>query len=123
MRNEADSRLGGYPGCLQDVVEDSGECFDAGQVGPGQGLQLVAPVVGELEMHPATVDGVTGTANQACCLCALGELDRAVMAYVQLLRDLADRWSRCGGVSAYDEQKLVKRGCQTAVVGALLAPA
>ena len=80
-------------------------------------------MVGELEVPPAVVDGVTGTANQTRGLCTLGELDRAVMAYVQLLRGLTYRRSRCSGVSAYDEQQLVKRGCQTVVVGGLLAPA
>ncbi len=67
------------------MVEDPRERFDAWQVLPGQGLQLLASVIGELEVHAAVVDGVPGTADQTRGLCALGELDRAVMAYVQLL--------------------------------------
>ena len=57
----------------------------------GQGLQLLASVLGELEVHAAVVDWVALAQDQPGGLGALGELDGAVVAYVQLLGGLADR--------------------------------
>ena len=69
------------------------------------------------------IDGVTVAADQAGGLCALSELDGAVVAYVQLLRGLPDRRAGRRGMAAHDQQQLVQRGRQARVVGCLLAPA
>ena len=76
-----------------------------------------------VEVDPAVVDGCRGRGRSDRRSARLSELDRAVVAYVQLLGGLPDRRARRGRVAAYDEQQLVQRGCQARLVGGLLAPA
>ena len=66
------------------MIEDPGERFDAWQVRAGQALQLLASAIGELEVHATVVERVALAADQPGALGALGELDGAVVAYVQL---------------------------------------
>ncbi len=54
------------------------------------------------------VSRVSGAFDQAGSLCALGKLDGAVVADVQRLGRIADRWSLFGDVAAHDEQELVQ---------------
>ncbi len=78
------------------MVEDRGERFDAWQVRAGQDLQLLASVIGELEVYATLIERVALAADQPGALRTLSELDRAVVAYVQRLarpdRSSAPEW-------------------------------
>jgi hypothetical protein len=86
----------------------------------GQDLQLLTPTIGELEMHATLVQWVALAADQSSDLRALSELDGAVVADVQCLRCLPDRWSRSCGMAADDQQQLVQRGGEACAVRGLL---
>ncbi|HTB70376.1 MAG TPA: hypothetical protein VK707_05300 [Solirubrobacteraceae bacterium] len=77
---------------------------------------------GELQMELAVVGCVSGAFDQAGGLCALGKLDGAVVAYVQRVGCVADRWSSLRDVAAHDEQELVERWREAARSGSLFAP-
>ena len=108
---------------MQNALQGLRERLNAGQVLAGQLLQLPLSELGELEVHATMIDGVAAAADQARALRAPGELDGAVVAYVQLLSRLSDRRPRCDGMAAQNQQQLVKRRRQPGVLGCLLAPA
>ncbi len=85
---------------LQHLREGS----DARQVLAGESLELCSSVVGDSEVDLTVVGAVAGTIEQTGIRGALGELDGAVMANVQLLGDFADRWPVIRGMAANGEQ-------------------
>ena len=80
---------------MHDVLEDVRQVRDSRQVRSSQTLELFASAAGEREVDPAVVEVVAVAADQTGALRTLsGELDRAVVAYVQLLGGLPDRRAR-----------------------------
>ena len=79
---------------MHDVLEDVRQVRDSRQVRSSQTLELFASAAGEREVNPAVVEVVAVAADQTGALRTLSELDRAVVAYVQLLGGLADRRAR-----------------------------
>jgi type IV secretory pathway protease TraF len=105
------------------LLEHIGESLDARQVRSSQDIQLLTTSRGELETHATVVERIALTKDQPSVLRAASELDGTVVAYMQRLGRLADRWTRSRGVAADDEQQLVKRRRKTAIASSLLAPA
>ena len=108
---------------MQNALQGLRERLNAGQVLAGQLLQLPLSELGELEVHATMIDGVAAAADQARALCPPGELDGAVVAYVQLLSRLSNCRPRCDGMTAQNKKQLVKRRRQPGALGCLLAPA
>lgn len=90
---------------------------------PGQRLELRPPSGSESEVDLAVIGRASGPLDQADRLSALGELDRAVMADLQLPCRFADRGPLFARMAANDEQELVKRWREPSVAGRIFAPA
>lgn len=85
-------------------------------------LELCVSGWRELKVDLPVVGFVSGSLDQAGGLGALGELDGAMVADVQIVGDVADRRAVFACVAANYEQQLVKRWCEAGCSGGVFAP-
>jgi len=89
-------------------------------VGSGEGGQQRLAVGGEPHPDHAVVVGIGGALHEIRLLCAIDQLDSAVVAEQEVAGDVADR--RVAPMPPDGQQQLVLRRRQALVPGLLLAP-